>query len=235
MPLRTAVSLLVGLLAGTPVLAQGAGPYNPNSPGYSWSSSGTSGAAGSLQQTAFQPPPGPNLRPKDETQDIYKPQVEPPGPERLFRLDTEAQVKERIRQENRRPGGIERMIFPEEPVVSSEPYNPEERRQKFRPSTEVAEPNYVCYGRTYFDQLNAERYGWELGVLQPAISLASFYYDVILLPYHMATDPCRHYECNSGYCLPGDPVPYLIYPPDINLTGLAAEAGVVTGLTFAFR
>jgi len=158
-----------------------------------------------------------------------------PGPERLFQLDTEAQVKERIRQDNRRPGSVERMLFPEEPVVSTVPYNAAERRQKFRHATEIAEPNYVCYSRTFFDQLNAERYGWELSILQPGISLGTFWFDTVMLPYHIATDPCRHYECNAGYCLPGDPVPYLIYPPDINLYGIAAEVATFAGITVAFR
>jgi hypothetical protein len=226
--------VLALLLAGAPALGQGTGTYNSLPGGYDWSSAGPAGTPEGLQPAAFQPPRGPDLRAKDEGQE-FRPLVDPPGPERLFRLDSEAQVKERIRQENRRPGGVERMLFPEEPVVATEPYNPRERQQKFHPTTEVAEPNYVCYHRTFFDQLNAERYGWQLGVLQPAISLGTFYLDVILLPYHIGTDPCRHYECNSGYCLPGDPAPYLIYPPDINLTGLAAEAAAVTGITFAFR
>ena len=38
--------------------------------------------------------------------------------------------------------------------------------------------------------------------------------DVVLLPYHWGTDPCNCTECNRGYCLPGDPVPFLVYPPN---------------------
>jgi hypothetical protein len=229
MPFRTAASLLALVLGGSPALAQTGTPYNSVP---AW----TPVPATALQQTAFQPGgfAAAGARERDETQ-AYKPQVAPPGPERLFRLDTEAQVKERIRQENRRPGGAERLTFPEEPVVATERYNPYKRPSEFRPTHELVEPNYVCFHRTYFDQINAERYGWELGVLQPFIEVGKFYYDVAMLPYHMGTDPFRKCDSNAGYCLPGDPVPYLLYPPDINLTGMVAEAATVVGITFAFR
>jgi hypothetical protein len=168
-------------------------------------------------------------RPRDEAAE-YRYQLEPPGPEKLFRLMSEPRLQEQIRQENRRPSGVERVVFPEEPVVSTERY-----LGRHWPATqEVAEPSYVCYGRLHFEEKNAERYGWDVGVLQPLLSTAIFYKDIMLLPYHLGTEPCRHYECSAGYCLPGDPVPYLIYPPNINLTGLAAEGAVATGLFFAF-
>ena len=44
----------------------------------------------------------------------------------------------------------------------------------------------------------------------------------------MFTNPCRWYECSAGYCLPGDPVPYLCYPPQLSLTGSLAE--IATGV-----
>ena len=33
-----------------------------------------------------------------------------------------------------------------------------------------------------------------------------FFYDFAFLPYHAFEDPFRCCECNTGYCLPGDPV-----------------------------
>jgi hypothetical protein len=168
-------------------------------------------------------------RGREELPIDYKGLLEPPGADRLFRLEAEPRLKERIRQESRVPGAVERIIFPEE-KVTTEAYRP----RAFPPAQEVADPYYVCYGRLYFEQINSERYGWDLGPLQPLISAGMFYWDVLTLPYHMGTEPCRCYECNAGYCLPGDPVPYLIYPPQLSLTGAAAEAAAVTGVAFAF-
>jgi hypothetical protein len=171
-------------------------------------------------------PPGPSAEAPE-----YRVLLEPPGPERLFRLQSDARLREQMRQEYRHVAGVERILFPEEPPVTSECTPP---RRLWPALREVVEPNYVCYGRTLFDQLNAERYGWELGLLQPFISTGVFYADVLLLPYHLASEPCRWYECNAGYCLPGDPVPYLLYPPTFSLTGLVGEAAAVGGVVAAF-
>ena len=46
-------------------------------------------------------------------------------------------------------------------------------------------------------------------------------------------EPCQRFECSAGYCLPGDPVPYLLYPLPLSITGTAAETGIVLGLAFA--
>ena len=74
----------------------------------------------------------------------------------------------------------------------------------------------------------------DLGFVQPFVSTAEFYWDLATLPYHFWTNPCRCYECSSGYCLPGDPVPYLLYPPQISITGAMAEAGAIVGLLAIF-
>ena len=96
------------------------------------------------------------------------------------------------------------------------------------------EPNYVCYGRLLFEAKNFDRYGWDLGLVTPVVSAGMFYFDVATLPYHLFTDPCRHCECSAGYCLPGDPVPYLIYPPHWSLTGAMFEAGTIVALYAIF-
>jgi hypothetical protein len=160
----------------------------------------------------------------------YQIQLEPPGPERLFRLESEQTLQERMRQEARQRPTLERINFPEEPVLSTQAY----AARPFPPAREVVEPNYVCYRRLYFEDKNSERYGWDLGFIQPFVSAGIFYWDVATLPYHMATDPCRKFECSAGYCLPGDAVPYLLYPPELNLTGIAAEAGTIAALFAIF-
>ena len=118
---------------------------------------------------------------------------------------------------------------PYEPLPKQEGVN-----RQWEPMAEVAAPPYLCYNRLYFEQLNFERYGWALGVVQPLVSLGEFYIDVATLPYHAAQDPCQRYECNPGYCLPGDPVPLLLYLPEPSLSGTLAEAATVGLLFVAF-
>jgi hypothetical protein len=179
------------------------------------------------QQRGIVPPPG-------EEAQVYEVQLEPPGPLRLFRLESEKALQERIRQEvrDRTPPGAtpERTIFPEEPPVSRQPY----RVRTLPPGNMVAEPSYLCYDRLYFEQKNFERYGWDLGPITPFLSAAGFYWDLVTLPYHLATAPCRQYECSAGYCLPGSPVPLLLYPPERSLTGFIIEAGTITALFAIF-
>jgi hypothetical protein len=155
-----------------------------------------------------------------------------PGPQRLFRLDSEAAVMERIRQEAREQRTPTIIEFPE-PYASEKRVAAREPRQ-WPQMVELVQPCYVYHGRLTFEQINSERYGWSLGVIQPLVSGAHFYADVAMLPYHMAEDPCRYGDTSAGKCLPGDPVPLYLYPPHWSLTGLVAEAAVVTTLFFVF-
>jgi hypothetical protein len=175
------------------------------------------------QATPFNPRGGLET---DERTPGYQIQLEPPGPERLFKLDSEPALHERWQQQANDQQLTGPIQFPEEPILSKEPYTP----RVFPPNTEQVEPHYVCYKRLYFEDLNSERYGWDLGFIQPFVSAGIFFWDVATLPYHMGTEPCRCYECSAGYCLPGDPVPYLIYPPELSLTGAILEAGTIVGL-----
>ncbi len=72
-------------------------------------------------------------------------------------------------------------------------------------------------------KLNAERYGWDLGVLGPVVSFSYFMKDTVLFPYHLMTDPCRRFDSSAGKCLPGDPVPYKLYPEGLSTTGALAK------------
>ena len=104
----------------------------------------------------------------------------------------------------------------------------------FAASQMTVEPTYVCYGRLAFEEVNSERYGWEISFLQPFVSAGWFYWDVVSLPYHAFTQPCRCFDCSAGYCLPGDPVPYLLYPPGASWTGALGQAGAVISLIAIF-
>jgi hypothetical protein len=154
----------------------------------------------------------------------------PPGHEKLFRLESERSWKERLQQKRRHKGLQDPLEFPKEPSVSKEVY----AGRAWPCSTEYAEPNYVCYRRPYFEQVNLQRYGWDLGFVTPAVSTSKFFWDVFWLPHNLATEPGRHFECNRGYCLPGDPTPLYWYPPNPSLTGMAAQGAALTGVLYAF-
>jgi hypothetical protein len=155
-----------------------------------------------------------------------------PDPQRVFRLESQSELIERMVRESKtgeNPLGLKYPFdYPDYPAPSKEEFV----IRRWEPLTEMAEPPYVCYRRLYFEQINSERYGWDLGLGHPLLSAGVFFWDVAWLPYHAFTEPFRRYECNAGYCLPGDPVPLLLYPPELNLPGALAEAAVI-GLGFA--
>lgn len=191
-------------------------------------------AAGSMSSSAIQQvryqtmSPAPRGTSDDVTQPVI--QLEPPGPLRVFQLDTEAKLQERMRQEAReRPTTEPAVQFPAEPKVTGGAIF-----RNFAPQTEVVEPNYVCYGRLYFEDKNSERYGWDLGFIQPVVSTGLFFWDLAALPYNICAQPCWHFESSAGYCLPGDAVPYLLYPPNLSVTGVLGEASTAVALLAIF-
>jgi hypothetical protein len=166
----------------------------------------------------------------EENQEYFV-QLEPPGPQRLFQFESEKRLQERMRQEALEQPSPSRLEFPTYKPLTEDRAPPS---RSWPSQTMQVEPNYVCYDRLYFQQINVERYGWDFGFIAPLVSAGEFFKDVALLPYHMGTEPFRCYECSTGYCLPGDPVPLLCYPPHLSLTGAAAEAGVVLGILAIF-
>jgi hypothetical protein len=165
----------------------------------------------------------------EEGQD-YQIQLEVPGPERLFRRESEQHLQMRIQQEALGRSNLERVTFPDEPVLSTETFT----ARVFPPTTEVVEPFYVLYGRLDFEEKNSERYGWDLGLIQPLVSTAYFFCDAATIPYKLGSFPFRWWDSDTGYCLPGDPVPYLLYPPELTVRGGLVEAGTVVALFAIF-
>jgi hypothetical protein len=149
-----------------------------------------------------------------------------------IQVNTEASLRAEIKAEVIRY--MESPIFGNFPQnydpMTKSPFEP----RAFQATVQQVEPTYVCYRRLYFEDKDTERYGWELGVLQPVVSLGKFYLDMAMFPYNFATRPCQRFEANAGYCLPGDPVPYLIYPTEFSIPGGLAEAGVIVGLAAIF-
>ena len=159
-----------------------------------------------LQQTAAQLPPPMSKRPTSQDGAPAYLRLEVPGPEVLFRLESEAEMRRRIRQE--RKG--QRVEFPDSRIILSKtPFAPRD----WDVMEEAVEPYYSVYRRLYFEQINAERYGWDYGFFAPLIAVGTFYFDFATLPFQLIAEPCRRYEYNSGLCLPGDPVPLYLYPP----------------------
>jgi len=144
----------------------------------------------------------------------YQILLEPPSPEALFgRLDSEKMLEKRMRQQGLQRNPPENVQFPTNPPLTNEKY----QARSFAPQTTYEEPSFVTYDRLYFQDKNAERYGWDLGFIQPILSTARFYGDVALLPFRFAAQPCSRFDTSAGECLPGDPVPYTIYPPGISV------------------
>jgi hypothetical protein len=155
-----------------------------------------------------------------------------PGPEDLFRLDSDAALLARLRRQAEADPSRRKIKWyvPPEPALEKEAYV----GRYWPPLHEVAEPGFVCYNRLLFEQLNFERYGWDLGPVTPLLSTLKFYWDVALLPYNLATRPCDQCECSAGYCLPGDPVPFKLYLPEASVSGALAEAGTIVALIAIF-
>src|SRR5262249_56128894 len=89
-------------------------------------------------------------------------------------------------------------------------------------------------GRLIFEQPNFERYGYDFGFFQPAVSTVITMCDVFTTPYQCCKRPFQQYDTSAGKCLPGDAVPLLLYPPEPSLTGLLGEGLAGVGLLFAF-
>jgi hypothetical protein len=157
-------------------------------------------------------------------------ELELPSEHRVFgRLESEDSLDKRmIAQE--KGLGKPAPTFPFYPPLTRDRYF----GRKWPQQTMTAEPYYAYYRRLYFEQLNFERYGWDLGVLAPVIESVVFLKDFVTLPYQIATDPCRCYESGAGYCLPGDPVPLLLYPPELSATGAVTEVGTILALVAIF-
>ena len=170
----------------------------------------------------------PNLRADRKIDEAYI-RLDRPGREKLFgSRDTERELEERMRQEQRDGGGGDEVRFPEKPKLTDESY----QARKFAPMVELSEPTAIVYRRLYFEEKNSERYGWDLGPIQPLLSTLAFFKDTVLFPHNFAANPCRRFDTNAGQCLPGDPVPYIVYPPELTGSGLLAEVGFVA-LLFA--
>lgn len=88
-----------------------------------------------------------------------------------------------------------------------------------------------CHAPLYFEETNAERYGYTTSyVFQPIISAGRFFLTIPALPYKMVVE--RPHSCiyTLGLYRPGSCVPRRWNHLPLDLTAAAVEVGVVTGL-----
>lgn len=217
-----ALLALGGLLTPAAAEAQSSSPYSlPRPPSRSGGSDDPT-----LIPVSLQPPmqQNPRYELSEREQLGILLELEPPGPDRVFRTESEAALYERIRQRYRQANL--RAEFPKDPVLGD---GREYAGRMWAMQLTQRMPNWVRYEPLYFEEKNAERYGWDAGIYQPFLSAGKFYLDLVMLPYNFGVRPVWHREYNTGYMLPGDPVPYLIYIPDFSWTGLTLEAAAVVG------
>lgn len=150
------------------------------------------------------------------------------------RENLQAREDEQAKAEGRKPNVVgDPTPFPAaKPVVPpGTPYVA--KTGSYPPLTEYIEPAFVVHRRLHFEEKNSERYGWDLGIIQPFVSAAAFYKDALLWPNSLASGlEVGFWDTSAGKCLPGTPVPYYLYPPGLTVTGMAAELGVFTGGAF---
>lgn len=148
--------------------------------------------------------------------------------------ETLESLKKRAKDEGRDPNAVP----PPTPFPDATPVVPPGTRYvaktaSYPPAVAYAEPAFVVHRRLHFEEKNSERYGWDLGIIQPLVSAAAFYKDVLLWPNSLASGlEVGFWDTSAGKCLPGTPVPYYLYPPGLTVTGVAAELGVFTGGAF---
>lgn len=92
----------------------------------------------------------------------------------------------------------------------------------------------ICHRPLYFEDVNLERHGYKIPIIQPALSAAHFFGRVPLLPYLMVSEPHRDCQYTLGHYRPGDYAPYSLYVPRLRLDASLAEAAVVAGVILAF-
>jgi hypothetical protein len=92
----------------------------------------------------------------------------------------------------------------------------------------------IAHRPLYFEEVNLERHGYKVPLIQPVLSGAHFFGRIPALPYLMFSENHRQLRYTLGHYRPGSRAPYTWYAPRASLHGGVIEAAAVTGLLFAF-
>jgi hypothetical protein len=202
--------LAVALLGGTAVGVRGQdGPAPPTQPAF-----GAPMAAPALPRAVLirvtgpagdaakgSPAPAPKQAPAGDRaaeQFLSTLRLAPPSPDELFRLESEKALRQRLQKEAQANPDLPRPVFPPDRPQEPDVINP----RTWPWYTRFVEPNYLCHGRLYFQQVQAERYGRDFGVMVPVLSTGIFYFDTAALPVRLLGWPCAPYECHADYYSP---------------------------------
>jgi len=157
----------------------------------------------------------------------YQILLETPSLPVLFgHLDSEKDLEKRMRQqamERTPPSTVE---FPDREPISKATF----KDRAFPAHGIYAEPNFICHDRLFFEEKNSERYGWDLGFIQPFVSMGYFVRDAAAMPLVFMGQPLQRFDTSAGKCMPGDPVPYIYYPPELTGIAKAASLGLIAAL-----
>jgi hypothetical protein len=153
----------------------------------------------------------------------------------LQRLTQELKAEEKERHKGEKDWQLPQADYfkvpPDEQLVApGTPYVTKAAREAYPAMRSLLEPNYVVHRRLYFEEKNSERYGWDAGITQPVFSALYFYKDVLFWPSKLASNPFERYDSSAGKCLPGSPVPYYLYPPEVDLFGASVGAATIVGV-----
>ena len=182
--------------------------------------------------------PDPNQLDPKEVRQIYEQRYgKLPGKLEVFRFESQGELERRILHELHRDDDAKELAdnkFPSPPKLAADGTPFVSKTASYPPVRALVEPGYVVHRRLYFEDKNSERYGWDLGIIQPVVSGLEFFKDVLVMPAKIASNPHERYDTSAGKCLPGSPVPYYLYPPEVDIWGATFAAGIYTGTAFLF-
>jgi len=87
----------------------------------------------------------------------------------------------------------------------------------------------LCYGPLRFEEVNLERHGYAVPLVQPVLSAAHFFGTLPILPYKMAATSRWNCQYSLGHYRPGSYTPFRYNRVPWRLYPAAVQAGVVTG------
>lgn len=99
-------------------------------------------------------------------------------------------------------------------------------------SLESWQATALCHRPLYFEEVNLERYGKSLGVVQPVASAANMFGRVLALPYLIGATPPRECVYTLGQGRPGSYMPLYLHRPPVSIRGGLLQATAVTGTVF---